>query len=95
MKFPVKLRDILRFEKENESKDISVSVYGAHEWKDKKSKKKNFIPQDQCPDYTESTTSDGEIESDPEEEMTEDDRQFLDDGEIEDNVPCTGKLKTI
>ena len=43
--FPVKLRDILRFEKDNSDKDISVSVYGVHEWEDKKSKKskKKFI----------------------------------------------------
>ena len=40
--FPMKLRDILKFEKENENKDITVSVFGVHEWKDRK-KKKKFI----------------------------------------------------
>ena len=42
--FPMKLRDILKFEKENENKDITVSVFGVHEWKDRKNKNKKFIP---------------------------------------------------
>ena len=70
LNFPIKIRDILRFEKDNEEKDISVSVYGAEEWQPKKSKKKSFVP-DKHPDHSESTMSEGEVESESEDEMTE------------------------
>ena len=41
---------------------------------------------DKDPERSENTMSDGEEESEPEEEMTEDDRRFLDDDEMGSDV---------
>ena len=77
--FPIKLRDITKFENENSHLDITVSVFGVHEWKDRKNKKKHFIPECSLNFESISTMSDDNSESEGEEEMTTEDKEFLDD----------------
>ena len=78
---PMKLRDISKFEKENEDKSITVHVYAVHEWRDRKKGIKRYrVPGE--PDLTvssEPTMSDGESESEPEDKPTEEDQAFLDE----------------
>ena len=84
--FPMKLRDISRFEKENEDKGITVHVYGVHEWRDRKTaKRKSSLSDSDISKDSISTMSDSE-ESEPEEQMTEEDRAFLDDQSMEDET---------
>ena len=95
--FPMTLRDIAKFEKENEDKDITVHVYAVHEWRDRKTAKRNSSPSDSdnCKDSI-STMSDSEEESEPEEQMTEEDRAFVDDQHLEDesDVSMYRKMET-
>ena len=72
--YPAKLRDIAKFERDNEAKDISVHVYGVEE---RRGRKVFVAPE--CEDeqavVSISTMSEGESESESDEEM-EEDRQF-------------------
>ena len=84
--FPVTLREISKFEKENENKGITVHVYAVHEWRDRKTaKKKSFLSDSDISKESISTMSDSESDSEPEEEMAEEDGAILDEHSMGDD----------